>query len=45
MAWKPRAEVMAMLWYLLAYQLKGQERYLTEAQTLRDLLIAQSDQV
>ncbi|WP_114784453.1 phosphotransferase [Vibrio tetraodonis] len=44
MAWKPRAEVMAMLWYLLAYQLKGQERYLTEAQALGDLLVSQSDQ-
>ncbi|NOH72312.1 phosphotransferase [Vibrio pectenicida] len=41
MAWKPRADVMAMLWYLLAYQLKGHDRYLVEAQTLGNLLTSQ----
>ena len=35
MAWKPRATMMAMLWYLLAYQLWGDEQYLTQAQQLQ----------
>jgi len=35
MAWKPRATMMAMLWYLLAYQLWGDEQYLTQAQKIR----------
>lgn len=36
MAWKPRATMMAMLWYLLAYQLWGDEQYLTQAQKILD---------
>lgn len=35
MAWKPRATMMAMLWYLLAYQLWGDEQYLTQAEQLQ----------
>ena len=35
-AWQPRATMMAMLWYLLAFQLWGDEHYLTQAQALRD---------
>lgn len=42
MAWKPRAEVLAMLWYLLAHQLKGHDKYLEEAQTLCHSLTSQS---
>ncbi|UPQ88896.1 phosphotransferase [Vibrio sinaloensis] len=34
MAWKPRATMMAMLWYLLAYQLWGDEQYLVQARQL-----------
>ncbi|WP_039958150.1 phosphotransferase [Vibrio sinaloensis] len=34
MAWKPRATMMAMLWYLLAYQLWGDEQYLTQAEKI-----------
>ncbi len=37
-AWQPRALVMAMLWYLLAYQLWGDEQYLISANELRDFL-------
>lgn len=37
MAWQPRAKMMAMLWYLLAYQLWGEEQYLTEATRLEGL--------
>jgi thiamine kinase len=37
-AWYPRALVMAMLWYLLAYQLWGDEQYLISANEFRDLL-------
>ncbi|MCG9683206.1 phosphotransferase [Vibrio sp. Isolate23] len=36
LAWQPRATMMAMLWYLLAYQLWGDEHYLTQAQALLD---------
>lgn len=36
MAWKPRATLMAMLWYLLAHQLWGDEQYLTQADQLRE---------
>ncbi|MEH0761849.1 phosphotransferase [Vibrio sp. 16] len=36
MAWKPRATMMAMLWYLLAYQLWGDEQYLTQAEKILD---------
>ncbi len=36
MAWRPRATMMAMLWYLLAYQLWGDEQYLTQAQKTAD---------
>ncbi|EGU49582.1 thiamine kinase [Vibrio orientalis CIP 102891 = ATCC 33934] len=35
LAWKPRATMMAMLWYLLAYQLWGDEQYLTQAEKLQ----------
>ncbi|MCG9751895.1 phosphotransferase [Vibrio brasiliensis] len=35
MAWKPRATMMAMLWYLLAHQLWGDEQYLTQANQLK----------
>jgi len=35
MAWKPRATMMAMLWYLLAYQLWGDEQYLVQARQLQ----------
>ena len=34
MAWKPRATMMAMLWYLLAYQLWGDEQYLSQAEKI-----------
>ncbi len=37
-AWQPRALVMAMLWYLLAYQLWSDEQYFISANELRDLL-------
>jgi thiamine kinase len=36
MAWKPRATMMAMLWYLLAHQLWGDEQYLTQARNLQE---------
>ncbi|RTZ16531.1 thiamine kinase [Vibrio aquaticus] len=35
MAWKPRATMMAMLWYLLAHKLWGDDEYLTQAEQLR----------
>ncbi|MGF1755429.1 phosphotransferase [Vibrio makurazakiensis] len=34
-AWLPRSKMMAMLWYLLAHQLWGDEYFLKEAQTLQ----------
>ena len=34
-AWRPRATMMAMLWYLLAYQLWGDEYYLQQAELLK----------
>ncbi len=34
LAWKPRATMMAMLWYLLAYQLWGEEDFLRQAEKL-----------
>ncbi len=37
-AWQPRALVMAMLWYLLAYQLWDDEQYLISANHLKGLL-------
>ncbi len=37
-AWQPRALVMAMLWYLLAYQLWGDEQYFISANEFKDLL-------
>ena len=33
-AWLPRSRMMAMLWYLLAHQLWGDESYLREAEAL-----------
>ena len=36
MAWKPRATMMAILWYLLAHQLWGDEQYLTQARHLQE---------
>ncbi|MDN3610355.1 phosphotransferase [Vibrio ostreicida] len=36
MAWQPRVTMMTMLWYLLAYQLWGEEDYLIQAEKLRD---------
>ncbi len=38
-AWQPRALVMAMLWYLLAYQLWGDDQYLISANEMKGLLI------
>nr|WP_319555838.1 thiamine kinase [uncultured Vibrio sp.] len=37
-AWQPRTLVMAMLWYLLAYQLWGDEQYLNSANEFKGLL-------
>ncbi|MFG0606773.1 phosphotransferase [Vibrio mimicus] len=37
-AWQPRAAMMAMLWYLLAYQLWGEEIYLQQAQLIEQAL-------
>lgn len=34
-AWRPRATMMAMLWYLLAYQLWGDEHYFQQAEILK----------
>jgi len=36
LAWTPRASMMAMLWYLLAYQLWGDEPYLRQAEQLSE---------
>ncbi len=36
--WLPRSQMMAMLWYLLAHQLWGDESYLREAEALSDTL-------
>ncbi|NVD06950.1 thiamine kinase [Vibrio sp. JPW-9-11-11] len=36
MAWQPRATMMAMLWYLLAYQLWGDDQYLVQARCLQE---------
>ena len=33
-AWQPRSKMMAMLWYLLAHQLWGDEQYMDEARAL-----------
>jgi len=38
MAWQPRAIMMAMLWYLLAHQLWGDEQYLTQARKLQETI-------
>lgn len=35
LAWKPRASMMAMLWYLLAHQLWGDDYYLEQAQQMQ----------
>ncbi|MCR9846780.1 MULTISPECIES: thiamine kinase [Vibrio diabolicus subgroup] len=37
-AWQPRTLVMAMLWYLLAYKLWGNEQYLNSAYELKGSL-------
>ena len=37
-AWMPRTRVMAMLWYLVAYKLWGDEQYLHSAGEFKDLL-------
>lgn len=34
-AWLPRSKMMAMLWYLLAHQLWGDDNYLQEAEALK----------
>ena len=34
-AWRPRATMMAMLWYLLAYQLWGDDHYRQQAELLK----------
>ncbi|GAB2658053.1 phosphotransferase [Vibrio panuliri] len=34
-AWRPRANMMAMLWYLLAFQLWGDEYYYQQAEQLK----------
>ena len=40
-AWRPRAKMMAMLWYLLAFQLWGDEEYfLTASQIAEDLSVS-----
>lgn len=40
-AWRPRAKMMAMLWYLLAFQLWGDEEYfLTASQIAEDLTVS-----
>lgn len=38
LAWIPRTRMMAMLWYLLAYKLWGDEQYLHSADEFKDLL-------
>ncbi|MEZ8100015.1 phosphotransferase [Vibrio bivalvicida] len=38
MAWQPRAMMMAMLWYLLAHQLWGDEQYLAQAHKLKEII-------
>ena len=35
-AWRPRANMMAMLWYLLAYQLWGDDTYIQQAEHLKE---------
>ncbi|NOH67418.1 thiamine kinase [Vibrio rotiferianus] len=37
-AWQPRTLMMAMLWYLLAYKLWGDEQYLNSANEFKDSL-------
>ena len=37
-SWLPRTEVMGLLWYLLAYQLRGEEYYLEQATQLKQSL-------
>lgn len=39
-AWQPRTQMMAMLWYLLAFHLWGNEDYLQQAATLEQALTA-----
>lgn len=36
LAWKPRGTMMALLWYLLAHQLWGDEQYLIQARNLQE---------
>ncbi|MGY3570146.1 phosphotransferase [Vibrio paucivorans] len=38
LAWQPRTMMMAMLWYLLAYQLWGEAEYLEQAELLKSQL-------
>ncbi len=38
LAWLPRTQMMAMLWYLLAFQLWGEEEYYQQALKLKDRL-------
>ncbi|KJY83529.1 thiamine kinase [Vibrio galatheae] len=38
LAWQPRANMMAMLWYLLANQLWGDEQYLIQARKLQEII-------
>ncbi|MCG3728041.1 phosphotransferase [Vibrio cincinnatiensis] len=40
-AWQPKVRMMAMLWYLLAYQLWGGEEYYQQALRFKDQLIAE----
>ncbi|MDE1513584.1 MULTISPECIES: phosphotransferase [Vibrio] len=42
LAWQPRTTMLAMLWYLLAYQLWGDELYRLQAQRLEKILLAAS---
>ncbi|MCG3758707.1 thiamine kinase [Vibrio cincinnatiensis] len=40
-AWQPRVRMMAMLWYLLAYQLWGGDEYYQQALRFKEQLIAE----
>ncbi|WP_295902859.1 phosphotransferase [uncultured Vibrio sp.] len=44
MAWLPRTQMMSVLWYLLAYQLWGDEKFLTDVQPMIEGLIEQHPQ-
>lgn len=41
-AWQPKVKMMAMLWYLVAYQLWGDEEYYQQAVHFKDQLLAES---